>query len=665
MASGFRTTFGELAKTSIEDVVGRLATQSAGRNLSATPESLAGWRGTVRELIKAAAVVCNRVPEALAWTVLLEYEIPRRDRRVDAVILLSQTIALVEIKAGASAILRGDLWQSERYALDVRDFHLESREHRIAPVLVATAMPQIGQNFVPASTPEVLPLVACGGGDLATYLLALHSSERPGTPIDPAAWDDSAYRATPTIIQAARDLYIGHDVRSISTSSSSNLTETVEAVIELVQRCREQGRRGIAFITGAPGSGKTLAGLQVVHDPRLEATIGDGGVFLSGNGPLVYVLSQALAEASKTIGGDPVTERRRKLETFIQHAYKFRKEYGERPDKPPPEHVILFDEAQRAWDEERVRSWTRGESQRSEPQMLLDVMARAPEWSVVIAMVGGGQEINRGEAGLPEWGRTLTDDHSDWLIAASPAVLPGAPLRPGGSLFESTAERAVTVDPRLHLEMNVRSPRAERLNQWVDSLLNLRPDEARDLIPDGREFPMVLTRDLDAARDWLRDRAAPDERFGLLASSADRRLMAWGLDTKTLQREKDWANWFLKPLGDVRSSCQLEVPATPFDCQGLELDWSGVCWGSDLTPTAADGGWRTQAFEGNRWMNRLERRRQFLINGYRVLLTRARRGQVIWVPRAKPNDASLREEYLDSVAELLTRAGVPSLDCPD
>jgi len=181
-------------------------------------------------------------------------------------------------------------------------------------------------------------------------------------------------------------------------------------------------------------------------------------------------------------------------------------------------------------------------------------------------------------------------------------------------------------------------------------------------MPDEGEFPMALTRDLDAARQWLRDRAASDERYGLLASATDRRLMAWGLDTHTLQREDEWANWFLKPLGDVRSSCQLEVPATQFDCQGLELDWAGVCWGSDLTPTDVDDGWRTRAFVGNSWQNRHGPGRQFLINGYRVLLTRARRGQVIWVPRAKLNDPSLRADYLDSVTSFLTRAGLPTLD---
>lgn len=208
--------------------------------------------------------------------------------------------------------------------------------------------------------------------------------------------------------------------------------------------------------------------------------------------------------------------------------------------------------------------------------------------------------------------------------------------------------------------MNVRSPRAERLNLWVDAVLDQRLADATAVLPNEGEFPMALTRELDVAKQWLRDRAAPDERYGLLASATDRRLMAWGLDTHTLQREDEWANWFLAPFGDVRSSCQLEVPATQFDCQGLELDWAGVCWGNDFTPDGGD--WRTRAFVGTKWQNRRETARQYLVNGYRVLLTRARRGQIIWVPTAKPGDPSLNADYLNATAALLQRAGVPLID---
>ena len=447
-------------------------------------------------------------------------------------------------------------------------------------------------------------------------------------------------------------------------SGAQNLDLTVNAVLELIEQCRTHKQRGIAFITGSPGSGKTLAGLQVVHDPRM-AVGGNGeasGVFLSGNMPLVEVVRAALI-GSETRQGRRKQEAQRQVSTFIQHAYVFRNAYA--VAGTPPEHVVLFDEAQRAWDRKQVFSWTRKTVDRSEPEILLDVMNRKDDWSVVVAMVGGGQEINSGEAGLAEWGRALLESHPDWLIRASPEVLPGSSAAPpGGRLFESLGDiRAQVVpDTRLHLQMNVRSPRAERLNSWVDALLELRINDARAAAPDPNEFPMAFTRSLDRAKGWLREHCYEDQRMGLLASADARRLRAWGIDTRNLRAEKAWADWFLKPRGDVRSSDQLEVPANNFDCQGLEIDWAGVCWGNDFAASTDDPAWRVRRFTGSRWTNPNSETRRYILNGYRVLLTRARRGQIIWVPRPDEVDATLAPGDFDDIAELLAAVGVPSID---
>lgn len=656
MASGFRATYQQLVATPPEAIVGRLATLTAGRNQSATPESLAAWRTTLRVLRDTYETLTSRVVGVGEWPVILEYEVPRRDKHIDIVILSPFAIIPIEMKAGSSSFLRADLWQTERYALDLRDFHVESNHRRIAPILVATAAATTVPDQ-PLNASGVLAVACLGSDGLANYIAALSSLLPADQILDGRAWDDSGYRATPTIVQAAQRLYEQHDVRAISMSDATNLSETVDAVVELVERCRAEHRRGIAFITGSPGSGKTLAGLQVVHDARLTRGNEAEGIFLSGNRPLVEVISRALASSNRQ-SGRAALERGRSLETFIQHAYKFRNDYAERSDRVPPEHIVLFDEAQRAWDRQRVTSWSRGTSTRSEPEIFLDIMTRVPDWCAVIAMVGGGQEINRGEAGLGEWGRALSTDHPDWLVLASPIVLDPSQSGPGGTLFEDNG-REVATDARLHLKMNVRSPRAERLNRWVDAVLAQDVQSAMSEVPDQREFPLVFTRSLDTAKQWLSDRAATDEHYGILASASDRRLRAWGLDSHVLQQEDSWADWFLRERGDVRSSCQLEVPATQFDCQGLELDWTCVCWGNDLTPTGPDGVWRTRAFAGNAWAERRDRNRQYLINGYRVLLTRARRGMIIWVPEAKPGDASIRGDYLDATVNLLQRAGLP------
>jgi hypothetical protein len=289
-------------------------------------------------------------------------------------------------------------------------------------------------------------------------------------------------------------------------------------------------------------------------------------------------------------------------------------------------------------------------------------MTRVPGWSVIIAMVGGGQEINRGEAGLSEWGRALEAFHADWIVRAAADVLPGAPPRPGGRLFDAwPVAPKVFRDERLHLDMNVRSPRAERLNGWVDAVLELDLDAARRCMPDQREFPIALTRDLDAAKAWLRDRGGMDLRSGLVASADARRLRAWGLDTNSLRTSKGWADWFLRPAGDVRSSFQLEVPATSFDCQGLELDWTAVAWGNDFVFDPRIHKWRTRQFRGTQWMVAGAERARYIANGYRVLLTRARRGQVIWVPKPDGTDATLEPAAFDETAALLEAAGAQLL----
>ncbi len=664
MRAWHRGTLAELLEANPRQVAAELTAASTERSLSATVQALEAWTGSVRMLQRTAETLIEDAPSAADWYYFLEFEVPRRSRRIDAVILADDTIIVLEWKVGASRYDTAALWQTEQYALDLRDFHEGSRDHYIFPILIASEAPAIttGSSHEPGRL--VQRVQVANPTNLDQVIRASWESAR-GTDrakLDPVAWEEAAYRPTPNIIEAARILYETHDVREISLSGAQNLDETVQAVLELIRECRETNQRGIAFITGSPGSGKTLAGLQVVHAPEMFGETDAAGVFLSGNMPLVEVISAAIADSAASQGMTK-REAQREVRTFIQHAYLFRNEHAE-SDNVPPEHVVLFDEAQRAWDAAQVESWTRGGSTRSEPQILLDVMNRVPDWSVVIAMVGSGQEINRGEAGLGEWGRAIAATHSDWLVRASPAVLPGEAEPPGGRLFESVpADVRLRPDGRLHLRMNVRSPRAERLNAWVDALLDLDLDVARAAFPDPHEYPMFMTRDLSRAKAWLRGLSDEQQRMGLVASAEARRLRAWGVDTRLLKQERGWANWFLKPRGDVRGSDQLEVAATNFDCQGLEIDWAGVCWANDLVPTPLRTDWRVRRFVGSRWTRANEERTRYIINGYRVILTRARRGQVIWVPRPEDaSDATLRPEDFDRIAELLTAAGVPTLE---
>ncbi|WP_422931575.1 DUF2075 domain-containing protein [Singulisphaera sp. PoT] len=495
------------------------------------------------------------------------------------------------------------------------------------------------------------------GDDFPTLLaesLRLHR-DAGSPPLDPVRWDESDYAPTPTIIEAAQALYAGQNVNEISRCHSGieNLTRTTEAIISAVDDARRQRRKLICFITGVPGAGKTLAGLNIVHNKKIHD--GDLGVFLSGNGPLVRVLTEALARDAAVRLGQPLAQSRRKVETFIQNVHRFIDHYFADPGKIPVDKVVVFDEAQRAWD--AAQSKRKFKRDHSEPEILLEIMNRHEDWAVIVALVGGGQEINRGEAGLSEWGRAIASKFPHWDVFVSPELKVGTHST-GACLFEELPEGLeISEDASLHLSVNLRSYKAEVLSEFVDAILRL--DRSRALSLRGRlaDFPLVLTRDLDEAKEWLRSRRRGHRRVGLVASSGARRLRAHGLNVTA---ELDAENWFLNGPEDVRSSHYLEVPATEFGIQGLELDWTCLCWGGDLLPEADR--WVCRTFRGTQWqLVRDETTRRYVVNKYRVLLTRAREGTVIWVPRGDPRDHTRPPEIYDRIALYLQDCGIELL----
>ena len=662
MSSWYPTTVNRLLEIDSSVIVGELASQAISRRYDVTAEARSAWEFTVDAVTLVAQELVKQVLGADHFGVLFEYEIPRRSKRIDVVLLAGRLILPIEFKVGSSEFTRADKWQALGYALDLRDFHYESRNKRIIPILVASESAESERLHGEVSSDEG-DVLTCSLRILPKLIIeTVRSSEAAPQPqIDISTWDKSQYRPTPNIIEAARELYLNHGVREIADAGSINLTYTVDAVIEFVDECRRLGRRGIIFITGAPGSGKTLAGLQVVHDPRLSEIGESPSVFLSGNMPLVEVIREALA-SDRTSRGRDREHRQRRIDAFIQHAYVFREEYSRNVDNVPPEHIVMFDEAQRAWSERQVMKFTRGNATGSEPAMLLEVMARVPRWSVIIALVGNGQEINSGEAGISEWGSAIRAARDPWQVWASPQVVNGGEGIVGEKLFQHVGIPSdLVMDERLHLTMNVRSPRAERLNLWVNGLLELNLNNLESSMPDPDEYPIVMTRSLETAKSWLRDRMSDHHRAGLLASAGARRLRFWGLDTRLLRNERSWKHWFLKPSGDVRSSIQLESVATNFDCQGLELDWGGVCWGGDFLPTKTRDEWRCRTFKGTRWQSSGEEQSRYTRNGYRVLLTRARRGMVIWVPEPDGTDRTLNPKPYTDLTNLLADAGVRQL----
>lgn len=470
--------------------------------------------------------------------------------------------------------------------------------------------------------------------------------------LDGESWAVSGYLLTPTIVEATQALYQNHTVEEIARSDAGakNLNTTSQCLRDIISAAHMKGEKTICFVTGVPGSGKTLAGLNMATETANRPD-GETAVFLSGNGPLVEVLREALARDQKERTGCAKTDAKREVSSFVQNIHHFRDEALKDP-KAPPEHIVIFDEAQRAWDKHQATKFMqakRGQTDfnKSEPEFLIDVMDRHEDWSLIICLVGGGQEINTGEAGLSEWIRALEGRFTEWNVHLSDRL-----TDPHYGLARSElalrADTRIHWQPDLHLGVSMRSFRVEALSDFVAAVLNNDARKASRLLKTiGGRYPIALTRNLETARRWLREHARGSERFGLMASSGAHRLRPEGLNIRV---SIDAVNWFLNGPEDVRSAYHLEEVATEFDVQGLEVDWACVCWDVDLRYLS--GAWNNFAFRGTGWQNvNKQARKTYLINAYRVILTRARQALVIYIPKGEPSDPTRPPAFYDETAE--------------
>jgi hypothetical protein len=654
-------------------ILGDLNLQSRHAVSSLRLTTVVSWERTVSVLREALQQVTAQIPAAARWGVLLEYEIPRRDCRIDCVLLAGELVIVLEFKTGAAESPAAAKRQVEHYAIELRDFHKESRDKTIVPVAVLSNARILQPRQAEITGDLVKAVQAVGDATLATALLDLAITCKDNLErhqIDLAGWDGSAYAPIPNIVEAAQMLFAHHSVRDIKHAHAEtfNLTRTTDVLTEAVRRAQRDRRKLVCFVTGVPGAGKTLAGLHAVHSPELMRDGRPAGAFLSGNGPLVKVVTEALALDHHRRTGETLAEARRRVRTFIQSVHSFLKTYRQ-AGQLPPEHVVVFDEAQRAWDAAKVRkellrratAEERDElaSADSEPALMLGIMNRLPDWAVIIALVGGGQEIHDGEAGLAEWGRAVREQFPQWGIVASSEALTGGASVAGSRLFSVGEAGPVQVQQErdLHLPVSVRSFRAQAVAEWVNAVVNGKADEAARIATGVANFPIRLTRSLNAARRGLSDNTRGFRRCGLLASSGALRLRAHGLEVSSGFRDGfPFEEWFLAEPDDVRSSNRLEVALTEFECQGLELDWTGVCWGGDFV--WASNGWEFRQFKGSAWQGvQKAGTREFIRNKYRVLLTRAREGIVIWIPEGSLEDETRPPQWFDSTAGYLSRCG--------
>ncbi len=594
--------------------------------------------------------------------VFLEFYIPRMGKRADAVLAAENIVFVIEFKAGASEHSSNAFAQVEDYALDLKNFHEGSHSVPIVPVLVSTNAESQPMPKLEFAEDLVASPVGTNKEDLKSLIDGIcATSDFPVLNIDD--WMAKGYRPTPTIIEAAEVLYRTHTVTDISRkdAGAKNLQETSASVSAVIDRARLSCRKAICFVTGVPGSGKTLAGLNI-STRRSEEHHDEHAVFLSGNGPLVEVLREALARDKARREGVSKKTAERAVRTFIQNIHHFRDHYVGNEDIPL-EKVVVFDEAQRAWTRDQAANFMqrkRGQADfdMSEPEFLLSVMDRHPDWCTVICLVGGGQEINTGEAGISEWISALEVRFPTWDVYLSPRIaLPEYGSREQVERF--LVSPRVHSDEYLHLAVSMRSFRAEALSGFVGHLIANEPADARCTYEIIRStYPVFLTRNLRTARDWLRGRARGTERFGLVASSGAQRLRPEGIHIKA---EIEPVNWFLNPSADVRSSYYLEDVASEFLVQGLELDWVGVCWDGDFHHK--NGTWNYQSFKGTKWQSVNDASRQlYLKNAYRVILTRARQGMILFVPTGDSSDGTRPPSFYDGTYEYLRACGIPVVE---
>ena len=680
----YSSAISEFIREEETSIVGKL-TESSQHDINKKTSS--SWKEEINSLKEALKDYSGR------GSIYLEYNIPRMGRRVDAIVLIDGIVFILEYKTGRQTFnqsARNQVWD---YALDLKNFHADSKDRILAPIVVVPCALNEDCQLTPKSSADKVyePLFTNTsqlGTAIQNILDQVQVAVQPSQTDD--AWANSGYEPTPTIIEAAIALYEKHSVADI-TKSGGDIEKTSKALNRIIDHCRKEKRKAICFITGVPGAGKTLIGLNTAIELFNQ---GIGAVYLSGNYPLVEVLQEALTrdyiEHKRIITSNEEKKTRpkkgdakREVKAFIQMIHHYRDQYLEGVDitandirpKPgyfenntdkayiPAEHVAIFDEAQRAWTKEELQRFMREKKNiqnfpYSEPEYLISCMDRQRDWGVVVCLVGNGQSINKGEAGLNEWIASIQRRYKSWDVYISQTILSEEQERDIAPQLKHQEE--------LHLEMSMRSFRSESVSIFINQLLNLKVKEARSTLNKLKKdnYPIVLTRSLERAKRWLRSKKRGNERMGLLASSKAERLKAISINVKY---SPNFVHWFLEDSQDIRSSDTLEDALTEFEVQGLEIDWACVAWDADLRLSEDKHSWEHfQLRGGSKWQNiKKSVNQEYQINAYRVLLTRARQGIVILTPEGDDTDTTRKREWYDRTYNYLKGIGIPEIQDQD
>lgn len=701
----YRSDFKSFIESDPYSILGHIHDAFHGQALTSTDEA---WNSEINLLQRVLVPWKDEDAE-----IIFEYDIPRLGKRIDAVLLLRGIIFCLEFKVGQKDALQSDVEQVMDYALDLKNFHRYSHDRIIVPILIPTKHRSSSNSFIPSVYNDSIfnPLIT-GANGLQNLITAVLQHARANTPGTIKDWIISPYTPTPTIIEAARSLYENHSVEDITRHEADKITTdaTIAYILDIINRSKKNGEKSICFVTGVPGAGKTLVGLDVAVKQSYQEdgtfNVDGGAVYLSGNGPLVAVLTEALArdnyKKSKNKGEDKkLSDSRREVSKFIQIIHRYRDNMLAKIKNPvvdgkleidplkavklqqsgygEVEHVAIFDEAQRAWTHKRIadylkRGGTYGNKLKvanfpmSEAAFLIWSLDQREDWATIVCLIGGGQEINTGEAGISEWITALNDHFPYWKVYISDKLT--EPEYAEGRVNELLKHNSkVEYSDRLHLGVSLRSFRAERLSTFVHSLLSFNPD-AEELCKNviSHRYPIILTRSMDKARSWLRQQARGTQQTGILISKVSARFKPLAVHVLP-QSDDNAVHWFLEDKTDVRSSNYLEEAATEIQVQGLEVDYACVLWDADMRYD--DGKWSFWKFNGKtQWIPEKNIETQkYMLNAYRVLLTRARQGMVICVPEGNsnktpegfPEDPTRLPAYYNSTYEYLKRLGLDEI----
>lgn len=703
----FESSFEKFIKLDNNTILGLLCKNYHGEALTTTIDAWSKEINILKDIV---------VNFSLTNKIIFEYDIPRLGKRIDVVLLIDGIIFCLEFKNGKDKILESDIDQVLDYALDLKNFHKFSQDKIIVPILIATEYNKSSKNIQMSVYDDMVinPLIT-GENDILTLINQVLEKFPNETQINDN-WVISPYSPTPTIIEAAKSLYENHSVENITRHEADNVStdKTISYLLNVIEYSKKNQKKSICFVTGVPGAGKTLVGLDVAikqtYQGNSDPVEGESAVYLSGNGPLVAVLTEALATdnfnkcQNQTIKKKK-SDSRREVSKSIQMIHRYRDNMLAKIKNPVEngileidpkkavenesagygevEHVAIFDEAQRSWTQSRLAKYlkkggTYGNKLKvpnfpmSEAAFLIWSLDQRKDWATIICLVGGGQEINTGEAGISEWIKAINELFPHWDVYISPKLTEKEYAEGKvNELLENN--KNVTYSNDLHLAVSLRSYRAEKLSAFVHALLNFDRNASNIYMEFKDKYPLILTRDMDKARKWLNSKVRGSERTGVLVTKEAARFKPLAVSILP-SGDENAVHWFLEDKTDVRSSNFLEDAATEIQVQGLELDYACLLWDADMR--YEKGKWKFYKFDGKtKWKEQTpsnesnRERMKYMLNAYRVLLTRARSGIVICVPKGNPNknasgfweDETRLPEYYDGTYNYLKSLGIEEI----